>query len=216
MKQCIFTFLVLFIGFSSNAQNDKYVKMMKSSIEKINYTNTTDEILKAANQLERVAMVEKKEWLPSYYSTIAYITLASKDMQSGGTKIQEYVDKAKKTLTMAQAIAPENSEVLTAQAYLSLAHIWINPMVNGAKYSTQAYGEFDKAMKANPDNPRPYYLKAQNIFYTPEAFGGGKEKAKALFKVAKEKFDAFKPSSEIAPNWGKEANEYFIGLCEKE
>jgi hypothetical protein len=216
MKQYIFSLLILFIGFSAFTQNEKYVNMMKASIEKINYNNSSEEIIKAANQMERVANVEKSEWLPAYYSTIAYVTLASKDMEKGGEKIQEYVDKAKESLAKAQAIAPEDSEVLTAQAYVSIAHIWLNPMANGAKYSMQAYQEFDKAMEANPDNPRPYYLKAQNIFFTPAAFGGGKEKAKELFMIAKEKFDAFEPASEIAPDWGKEANAYFIGLCEAE
>ena len=216
MKHSLIALMILFIGFSSFAQNEKYVNMMKTSIEKINYTNSSEDIMKAANQLERVANVEKEEWLPAYYSTIAYITLASKDMQSGGKNVQEYVDKAKATLAVAQAIAPEDSEVLTAQAYLSLAHIWINPMLNGAKYSMQAYEEFDKALAANPENPRPYYLKAQNIYYTPAAFGGGEDNAKKLFMIAKEKFDAFEPTTEISPDWGKEANEYFLGLYEKE
>ena len=216
MKQILLSFLVLFIGMTAFAQNEQYVDMMKSSIKNLDYTNTSEVIQEAANQLERIANVEKEEWLPAYYATIAYITLASKNMETGGDKIQEYVDKAKQSLAIAQAIAPENSEVLTAQGYLSLAHIWINPMLNGAKYSMQAYEEFDMASKADPTNPRPDYLRGQNLFFTPAAFGGGKEAAKPLMLKAKEKFEVFEPASEIAPDWGKEANDYFLGMMDKE
>ncbi len=212
MKYLLLTLAVLFFGLSTEAQNEKYITMMKEGITKINYTLSSEEIQKAANQFERIAGVEKGEWLPAYYATIAYITLASKDMENGGQKIQEYIDKAKLTLAMAQELAKDDSEVLTAKAYLSLAHIWINPMLNGAKYSMQAYKEFDEAMAADPNNPRPYYLKAQNIFYTPAAFGGGQANAKELFLIAKEKFEAFEPKTEISPAWGKEANEYFLSL----
>ncbi len=172
-----------------------------------------DEIQSAINTLERIANVEKEEWLPSYYSTIGYITMASKDMQAGGGKVQDYVEQAKKTLEKAQELAGDNSEVITAQGYLYLAHIWINPMANGAKYSPMAYTAFDQAMEADPSNPRPLYLKAQNIFFTPEAFGGGKSNAEPLFKMAKEKFESFEAASEIHPDWGKEANDYFLSLC---
>lgn len=212
MKQLLLSTLLLLIGFSSFAQSDQYVEMMKSAIPKIAYPNSAEEIQAAANQFERIANVETKEWLPAYYATIAYVTLASKNMQAGGDKIVEYVDKAKASLVKAQAIAPENSEVLTAQGYVSLAHIWINPMVNGAKYTPQAYGEFDQATKADPTNPRPYYLRGQNTYFTPEAFGGGADNAKPMLLKAQEMFETFEPASDIAPDWGKESTDYFLGL----
>ena len=217
MKQSLLLFFFTFTLFSAFAQqNSQYVEMMKLTIPKINYTNSVEGIQEAANQMERVAGVEKEDWLPSYYATIAYITLASKDMQSGGENIQGYVDKAKMHLAKAQELAPENSEVLTAQGYLSLAHIWINPMVNGAKYTGIAYGEFERAKKADPTNPRPHYLIGQNVYFTPEAFGGGKENAKTHLDKATILFEKFEPASEIAPDWGKESNDYFLSLYENQ
>jgi hypothetical protein len=65
----------------------------------------------------------------------------------------------------------------------------------------------DKALALNPDNPRVYYLRATMTFHTPEAYGGGAAKALPLYQMAAEKFQFFKPKTEISPNWGKELNE---------
>ena len=71
------------------------------------------------------------------------------------------------------------------------------------------------AQKLNPENPRAKMLEAQGIFYTPEAFGGGKQKALPLIKEALAKFDAFKPSSDIMPNWGLFIVKYMATEAEK-
>ena len=60
----------------------------------------------------------------------------------------------------------------------------------------------EKAIALNPENPRAHLMKGQQLFYTPEAFGGGKAKAKPVLMVAAEKFDNFKAVG-LAPNWGK-------------
>ena len=64
--------------------------------------------------------------------------------------------------------------------------------------------------KLNVENPRVYLLEGQDKFYTPEQFGGSKEKAKELFNEALKKYDAFKPASDIDPNWGKTTVNYFL------
>jgi hypothetical protein len=51
-------------------------------------------------------------------------------------------------------------------------------------------------------------------FYTPSAFGGGKDKAKVSYSKAATLFETFKPASSIHPNWGKKTNEYFLKQCD--
>ncbi len=76
-----------------------------------------------------------------------------------------------------------------------------------------AAASLDKAITLNPDNPRPYLVKGQNVFYTPAAFGGGKDVAKPLLEKAAAKFATFKPENEIAPDWGKERNNELLTQC---
>jgi len=214
MKQLITScFILLLTTMGLMAQNTQYQEMMSKNIANINYNASMEQLQDAANQMERVATVEKSEWLPSYYSSLAYVYMATKELQKGGGEIMSYVDKAQASLNKAKEIAPDNSEVLTAQGYIYMAHIWPNPMANGAKYTPMAFAQLDKAIKADPTNPRPHYLKGQNLFYTPAAFGGGKKNAAKQFKMAEDKFAAFKPASDISPNWGEESNAYFFNQC---
>jgi len=52
-----------------------------------------------------------------------------------------------------------------------------------------------------------------NVYNTPKMFGGGKKNALPLFQNADEKFKAFKPASEISPNWGNKNNQELLSLC---
>lgn len=89
-------------------------------------------------------------------------------------------------------------------------------MINGAMYGPKAISQFDAAIKANPDNPRPYSLKAQNLYYTPAMFGGGPESARPFLDMANEKYESFEPESELAPTWGKETNDYFLAMYDED
>ncbi len=58
------------------------------------------------------------------------------------------------------------------------------------------------AIKLDSTNLRAYYVYASNDFYTPEAFGGGKEAEKYLLKALS--LPAQKIANEYLPSWGRE------------
>jgi len=68
----------------------------------------------------------------------------------------------------------------------------------------------ETAKKLDPENPRIFLLEGQDKFFTPEQFGGSKEEAKKLFQQSLEKFDTFKPASDIDPHWGRTTAQYFL------
>jgi hypothetical protein len=70
-----------------------------------------------------------------------------------------------------------------------------------------------KAKALNPDNPRIYLINGQNIFYTPEAFGGGKAKAKPILENAVAKFAIFKAATDLDPIWGAERAKTLLAQC---
>jgi hypothetical protein len=53
-------------------------------------------------------------------------------------------------------------------------------------------------------NPRAMVQMAQMKFYTPAAFGGGKEAGIEMLKKGIDAYETFKPAGELEPNWGKE------------
>ena len=131
-------------------------------------------------------------------------------MGLGPDQLDQQLDKAQELLDKASELDANNDEIEVLQGFIYQARIQVDPQSRGQQYSMKANAAFAKASQINPDNPRPDFLIAQNLLYTPEAFGGGKEAACAKYQSAAEKFANFNPESDIAPNWGKEMNEQMM------
>ena len=91
----------------------------------------------------------------------------------------------------------------------------VNPMVRGAQYGPISGAFLDQAIQLDPANPRPYLMKGTSAFYTPEQWGGGKDKAAKLFQTALEKYEAFKPADNLAPNWGEARTKDLLEQCKE-
>lgn len=209
MKNLIIVLVFTFTSFSLFAQSEKYISAMQDNLSKVSYNASPDELMQIGNTFERIGAAEKEEWLPSYYASLMYMYVAQKSMKDSD-KLSMAVDKAWENIEKTEAISGEHDEVLALKAYVYFGYIWKNPMINGARYSKKAYSLLEKAMELNPNNPRPYYLKGQNTFYTPSMWGGGAENAKPLLLTAKEKFDTFEKTDALMPQWGEEGNNYML------
>ena len=204
MKTQLFTLiltLLLLVSFS----NETYQMAMAKSIEKLFQAKSITEYVDLANQFERISKNEKTEWLPLYYASFAYVMISFQETENA--KKDVYLDQAQKFLDQAFQIEPNESELHLMQAFIYPSRINIDPMGRGAIYIGALNKSLDTAIELNPDNPRPYYLRATMILYTPEAYGGGAARSLPMFRTAKEKFDNFKPQTAIFPNWGNEMNE---------
>ena len=211
MKKTIIITALISINALSNAQNPKYVAAMEKNVAGLDSIRSTEKLQGLANTFERISSAEKKEWLPLYYAAYCYVNMT---YNVKGATIDTYCDKAETFINKADSINPNNSEIYTLKAQITSARISVNPMIRGQKYGPQAGTLRAKAKELDATNPRPYYLDGTAAFYTPPAFGGGKDKAKAAFEKAKSLFETFKPASSIAPNWGKGATDYFLKECD--
>ena len=204
MKKLIVT-LVFVSMFTIGFSNENYEKAMSLSIEKLFQSKTIPEYVEVANQFERIATMEKVEWLPLYYASFAYIMISFQEPDNA--KKDTYLDQAQKYLDQAKAIAPAESELYMLQGFLYPSRINVDPMNRGMLYIGDMNKSLDKALELNPDNPRVYYLRATMMYHTPEAYGGGAAKSIPLYQAAVEKFSIFKPKTFVSPNWGKEIND---------
>ena len=87
-----------------------------------------------------------------------------------------------------------------------------NPMARYMEYAPIAAEALATAKKLNAENPRVYLLEAQDMFHTPEQFGGNKTEAKRLFEEAIKIYGTFKAESSIHPSWGERQAKYFLTL----
>jgi hypothetical protein len=211
-KLIIFTFVV-FTTITSFAQNEKFVAAMKKNITQIDSAFAKPDLfISLANNFERIGTSEKKEWLPYYYAALCRVNYSytQKD-PSGNDAIAEL---ATKLINKADSLMPNNSEISCIKSMIASMQMMVNPQQRWGQYGPISQKTMADAMKQDPSNPRPYMLKGQGLKFTPEAFGGGCKTAIAPLKTAVEKFAAFKPASDIAPNWGKPYTEGLVKECE--
>lgn len=206
MKTIITTTIWILAGVYCNkpllsiAQNQRYISSMEKYIAMLDTASTSVTLWQCANGFERIGNAEKTEWLPQYWAAYSFVmmTIIGKDKE----QVDIYCDKADAFLEKAEAISANNSEILTLKGFASAMRIQVNPMMRGRKYGPISGEFYEQAMKADESNPRPYYLRGQGIMNTPVMFGGGAEKACPYLTKAMKKFETFKPSSNIMPNWG--------------
>ena len=212
MKTIGISFLLTILSLSVFSQND-YEKAMLDAVNQYNSAYSASDIQASAQQFERIAEVETDKWLPPYYASVAYCMLAfrnedPKEKEAYTTKAQEFCDKAMEN-------APKESEVHALQGMIYQAIIGVDPQNNGQSYSAKANGSFQTAMQLDPKNPRPLYLQAIQVMYTPEQYGGGAKVALPMFEHAMQLFESFEPESPIYPNWGKEHCEQSMNQCQE-
>jgi hypothetical protein len=210
MKKILFSMFLLLSGLIASAQNEAYNNAMKGFLTKMQAANSAESYQPLANGFERIANAEPQQWLPRYYAAMCYVMQAM--MQTDKSKIDGLVDLAENHLQEARKIQ-EHDEITILRALCKSARIGVDAMTRGMKYGSESAELLEMAKKTSPDNPRIYYLQGQSLFYTPEAFGGGKAKAKVMYEKAVSLFASFQPSSEFMPNWGADQATRMLATC---
>lgn len=212
MKKIILAVAFLSAAAAVSAQSERYMAAMKNNIAAIDtsFRNPAN-LLSLANNFERIANAEKNQWLPYYYAALCQVNYAY--MEQDKSKIDAIADKATLLIDKADSLSPDNSEISCVKSMIASSHMMVNPMQRYMEYGAEINLHLDAAMKQDPNNPRPEYLKGQGLKYTPEQFGGGCATAKPVLQASLDKYNAFKPASELHPNWGKQRVELLLGEC---
>ena len=214
MKKLLLVSAMLIIANCLYAQSEKYTTAMKKNIAAIDssFKNPAN-LVSLANTFERIGLAEKNQWLPFYYA--AFLQINNVFMLQDKSTADAIADKAEILINKADSLSPDNSEISTLRSMNATARMTVDPQNRYMQYAGTINGEMEKSMKQDPANPRPYYLKGQNLKYTPEAFGGGCKTAAEVLEQAATRFETFKPASELHPDWGKERNKIILAECKK-
>jgi hypothetical protein len=207
----ILMFTILMTAFSSTVFSANYEETMKVNIQKLNTEFTASGLSNLAGQFERIANAEPGKWHPRYYTAYCYVWATAVGEMAAEDK-HKLLDLAQVQMDILQKSFKKESEIFALQAFLY--QMRITDMSKGFKYSSLASEALAEAEKLNPNNPRIYYLRGNNTFHTPKAFGGGKEKAKPMFEKAAALFESQKPANAIEPAWGSEHNKQMLAECD--
>ncbi len=209
MKKSILIVVAFFFVSTIFAQNEKYMNTMKQNIVQADSIMQKGNAVELANNFVRIGDAEKDKWLPYYYA--AYCTISRAFSEQDNSKKDAIADKAAEYLSKAESIlGKDNSEINVIKSMIATARMMVDPQSRFMSYGAKATEFAKKAEMQDSTNPRPVLLAAQNTFFTPEAFGGGKGVAKPLFEKAVQLYDNFKPETALSPVWGKSNVSYFL------
>ncbi len=213
MKTFTLTLLLFFGTLTLKAQSaDLYNLAMQKGLSMIDSAGTSEQFAAAANMFERIAPAAKNQWLPQYYAGYCGMLSAVLGKQTSDIKDALY-DKAMNYAEMANALKPCNSDVLALEGYITFMKMAVAPQERAMTMIPKADELLGKAMTLNPANPRPFLVKGQDTFYTPEAFGGGKANAKKFLITATDLFKKSKPT-EFEPRWGAKRCQDLLQQCQ--
>jgi len=216
MKKLFSVITVFFLTVSLvAAQETPYQKVMKKEIEKLVTTDSVSSLQASANAFARIAELNAKEWQPLYYQGLAYTFIGLDKSLSLDLK-DAALAKAEEMIKKADALSPNNSEIVTVQGFITMAKVSADPGSRGQSLSGQVMATFGKALAIDNKNPRALILMGQMEYGMSKFFGNGTEKACGL---AKESLVIFNFQNEDArkaalqPTWGKSLAENMVKGC---
>ncbi len=211
MKRIIFSLACLITTLTAAAQSEKYQKAMGANLAKFELSKTAADYQALSASFERIASTEKTQWLPYYYAahaTIIYGFTNNKPAENDGI-----ADKAEQLLNAADSLEKNNSEISCLRSMVATLRMMVNPMQRYMQFLPVVEKALAMAQQQDPTNPRPDFIKGQNLRNTPEQFGGGCKTAKPMVEKAITLFDTFKPASPLHPNWGKAQAQEMLAGC---
>ncbi len=199
--------------------NRDYIEQMSENVKKLDTTLSIEGLTELAVSFDSIAKSDTSRWLPLYY--ISYCNLLCSFIEKDNSikdkyldRSELYFDEANKKFTCCTEFLSKitNSELYVLKAFIEMGRVAADKSM-AMKYVKKINKSLETAFHYNPENPRIYLLKGQNLYYTPKMFGGGAKFACPTLKEAAEKYESFKPEYDFSPHWGKARNEELIENC---
>lgn len=200
----LFLFIGIIFALNVTAQS-QYEKGMTKAFDLWSQGKMTE----ASNMFERISNAEKDNWIPAYY--VGYINAISAFGIKDEAQLKVKMEKVKSFLNKANAISPNNPEIMIMQALHNTAYI----AFDGQKYGMTLSGEntqiFAKAIQIAPNNPRVILQKAEWDMGSAKFFGKPIEPYCKDIKRAISLFQNEKKSTvKFSPSWGKDRAEQVL------
>lgn len=173
-----------------------------------------NKLVEASNMFERIASVEKDNWLPPFYA--GYVLVLSSFGVEDEATLKLKLDKATDLLNQATNISPDNPEIMIAQALHNTAYINFDGQKYGMSLSQKNAVIYQKALELAPENPRVVLAKAEWDMGSAKFFGQSIDPHCKDVKRAIALFDKEEESKEkFYPDWGKKRAEQILEDCGK-
>ena len=204
----LITIIAMFVASIVSAQT-QFDQGMKKALQTWKNGNSKEALV----QFEKIASVEKTNWLPNYY--IAFINTTQAFGEKDKAKKVTLLNAAQKAQDVCNELAMDNPEVLVLQAMIHTAWIAYDPMTNGQKLSGKVMELYGKAQAIAPENPRVVFCKAEFEIGGAKFWGTDTTPMCAQIDKAIGLFATFKPETAFSPKWGLDRAQEAQKNCKK-
>lgn len=211
MKRILIAVFFAALFTNAFAQSERYAGAMQKNMEAMANAKSPADMHDLSNAFERIGDTEKNQWLPYYYAAMTEVLngFMATD-KTGGDVI---ADRAELLINKADALDAKNSEISCIKSMIASLRMMVDPMQRWQQYGALSSQLIEEAKQQDPTNPRPFALLAQNLFYTPEQFGGGCTTAKPVAEEGAKLLNTFQAKSPLHPSWGKTQFDMVSGQC---
>ena len=130
---------------------------MEEALEQLDKATSAHELQSCKHTFERIDGLNTGEWLPLYY--VAYCDIRSAMANPQSEHAVKFLDNTVKPLEkLGKHKMADQSEVETLNGLKTMAFIMHDSGSNGQRYLMDVIASFQKAIKQNPENPRPQVL----------------------------------------------------------
>lgn len=218
MKKIVVMLSILLVfSLKLLAQDNPYQKVMKKEIAKLLEADSLPQLQQSAHAFARITELNATEWLPVYYQALAYTYQGLNNALNTGKK-DEVLAKAEELAQKADAISPNNPEIVTLQGFVIMAKLNADPAGRGRSLSGMVLQIFGKSLALENKNPRTLVLMAQMEYGMAQFFGSSTEKACGLAKQSLAIFngqDQEALKAAMLPAWGKGQAEGLAQSCDR-
>jgi tetratricopeptide (TPR) repeat protein len=145
-----------------------------------------------------------------YYIALADYRLATFYFSSNNKEEAErYNSEGQKYLEAAIEKDQNFGETFALYSFLLGYEIALHPE-RAMSLGPKSFEYSAKALEKGPDNPRINLLQGISLLYTPEAYGGGTDKAIGFLEKSISLFDKENIKDALKPSWGKEEAYTFL------
>ncbi len=217
-KKTILSLIVLLLVYIniSNVYADDFSDAIVKAKKKFKDAANKDDspaLLKVRGDFERILQLKKNQWLVDYYMAYTDLMLAYFEMdKKNNDVIKKYTESCLDLLNKATDLKDDFAEAWIVKLSANTLRFTYEMDKMNDIIAKLAEAK-DKATQLEPNNPRLYLVDGANTYYTPEAFGGGPDKALPLIQKSWDLFQTYKPIDETYPDWGKEQAAGYLALC---
>ena len=212
MYRIVFIISLVLVGLFTQAQS-KYETEMTKAFTSLGEAKTSDEMEKVAQHFDRIAKVEKENWIPSYYAMFVRSINAFSMEKNAAIKQADNLEGLFSGMEEMKDV--DKSELLTLRGLYRTVKVAKAPNTYAMSLSGAIIKDYEDALKINPNNARAMYLMAQYNMGGAEFWGTDPkeycpqiEKAKSL--LVAESDETFKP------HWGEDqVDEILNTTCKK-